>query len=112
MRTPKSAAPGRPFSEIKEKLLADAEVRQAYEDAAPEFELVRSILALRLERGMTQAELAQAAGTKQPAIARLESGRHRGVSLTTLEKLAHALDARLVVRLEPAEKTPTPHTAA
>jgi len=112
MRTKRDTAPGRAFSELKEKLLADAEVRQAYEDEAPEFELVRSLLALRLERGMTQAELAQAAGTKQPAIARLESGHHRGVSLTTLEKLAHALNARLVVRLEPAEESPPSHTAA
>ena len=90
----------RPFSELKKRLLADPEVLDAYEEMAPEFELVKSIIALRKAHGMTQDDLAKAIGSKQPAIARIESGRYRGMSLSTLEKMAHALDARLVVRLE------------
>jgi DNA-binding XRE family transcriptional regulator len=90
----------RPFSELKKQLLANPEVLAAYEEMAPEFELVKSIIELRKAHGMTQDDLAKAIGSKQPAIARIESGRYRGMSLSTLEKMAHALDARLVVRLE------------
>jgi len=36
----------------------------------------------------------------QPAIARIESGRYRGMSVKTLEKLAHALKAKLIIRFE------------
>ena len=90
----------RPFSELKKRLLANPEVLAAHEEMAPEFELVKSIILLRKAHGMTQDDLAKAIGSKQPAIARIESGRYRGMSLSTLEKMAHALGARLVVRLE------------
>ena len=42
--------------------------------------------------------------TKQPAIARIESGRYRGMSVATLGKMARALDARLVIRFKDAKK--------
>jgi transcriptional regulator with XRE-family HTH domain len=55
------------------------------------------------------------AGTTQPYVAKLESGRIKNLGLKTLVKCATALDARLTVRLVPrhaapaarATKTPT-----
>ena len=95
---------GDDFSEYKKNLLEDPEVRAAYDELEPEFELIASLIALRGRRGMSQDDLAEAVGTKQPAIARIESGRYRGMSVATLEKMARALDAKLVIRFEEAKK--------
>jgi len=54
---------------------------------------------LRLSRGLTQADLARKIGTKQPAIARIEQGHTP--SLRTLLRITKALNARLIIRLEP-----------
>lgn len=51
---------------------------------------------LRHDAGLTQAELADRMGTTQSAIARLEGGGTRP-TLETLEKLASAVGADLVV---------------
>ena len=48
----------------------------------------------RLEKGLTQAELAKKVGTKQPSIARLESGE-TPPSILFLNKIAKALDTHL-----------------
>lgn len=55
---------------------------------------------LRLERGMTLQDLACAAGTSTPTMHRYEGGWTR-FSLTTLRKIAEALNADLEVALVP-----------
>ena len=57
------------------------------------------IAAARRRKGLTQAELARRLGTTQAAIARLE--RDGALPrMRTLQRLAEALGAKLVVRLE------------
>ncbi|NLC36045.1 MAG: helix-turn-helix transcriptional regulator [Alcaligenaceae bacterium] len=48
-----------------------------------------SVAKLRLNAGLSQAELANMMGTQQPAIARLEKGQTEP-QLSTIEKLAEA----------------------
>lgn len=50
----------------------------------------------RYELGLTQQEVATAAGTSHSAISRLESGTHTP-SLATLQKIAAVLDEELVL---------------
>lgn len=57
----------------------------------------------RAQAGMTQAELAEAAGTSQPAVAAYESGS-RSPSVRTLDRLMRATGARLEVSLRPAPR--------
>lgn len=52
--------------------------------------LGRQVRALRLQRGMTQEQLAEAAELSVPYISHIERGRKRA-SLETLERLAEAL---------------------
>jgi ribosome-binding protein aMBF1 (putative translation factor) len=54
----------------------------------------------RLERGLSQRELAERVGTTQSAIARLERGG-RPPRIDTLLNIADALDCELVVELRP-----------
>ena len=51
--------------------------------------------------GLTQRELASRMGTSQAAIARLEAGGV-GATLTTLQKVATALNLEVAVHLRPA----------
>jgi len=76
------------------------EYRQAYEAMAPEFELAAAIIAARMQAGLTQAELADRMGTKQPYIARLEAGA-TNPSHKTLERIAAATGSRLRIQFEP-----------
>ncbi|MEN8115013.1 MAG: helix-turn-helix transcriptional regulator [Actinomycetota bacterium] len=56
---------------------------------------------LRLTAGLTQAELAHAAGTSQPTIAAYESGR-KSPTLRTLTRIARAVGLETVVNFTPA----------
>ncbi len=84
-----------PYEEVREQLLADTEVRRAYEALEPAYQVAR----LRIKRGLTQQQLAELVGTKQPSIARLESGRS-SPNLAFLQRVVAALDGRLTVTIE------------
>lgn len=88
-----------PFSQIKEEWLKDPELKRLYEESAAEYELMASLIEKRLAKGLTQSALAKKVGTKQSAIARLESGRYNP-SLAFLRKVATALDTKLVVSMK------------
>ena len=83
---------------IRRRTAADPELAAAVEVESARMELARRVRQLRERRKLTQGELAALTGTKQPNIARLESGR-AGPTLAFLEKVAIALGARLDVRL-------------
>jgi len=87
------------WEEHKNKLLEKPAFRQAYEDLEPDYQLIKSIIEQRKNKGISQAELARKAGTRQSAIARLESGTYNP-SLRFLKKVARALDARIEIKLK------------
>lgn len=82
------------YSQFKREILKKREIKAAYEALGPEFEVMAALIKRRLEKGLTQQELAKRVGTKQSAIARLESGIYNP-SLDFLRKVTEALDARL-----------------
>jgi HTH-type transcriptional regulator/antitoxin HipB len=82
-----------------ERTGAGEAVQVGYERARRAFEIGEQVRRLRDERSMTQEELAEKAGTSQPAIARLEAGGAEP-KLDTLERIGHALGVELVVRFE------------
>jgi DNA-binding XRE family transcriptional regulator len=87
------------FKDMKASAMKDAEFTREYEALREEFELSREVIELRKQRNMTQKELAAKAGTSQPAIARLESGRYKNISLAFLRKVGKALGAQTEVHL-------------
>ncbi len=86
------------FKAFKKQALKNPEVKKAYDALEPEFALASALIGMRVKRGLTQAALAKKMGTKQSAIARLESGTYNS-SLKMLEKVAKALDAKLTVKI-------------
>src|SRR5262249_39052164 len=66
------------------------------------FQVGRNAVYLRQYRGWSQARVAKAMGTSQPAIARIEGG-DENITLETLRRLAIALEGRLRLALEPSD---------
>jgi ribosome-binding protein aMBF1 (putative translation factor) len=58
----------------------------------------------RTRAGLTQQELAERVGTKQPVIARLEDADYEGHSLSMLQRIAEALNQMLDVRFLPRKQ--------
>ncbi|MDA2922548.1 helix-turn-helix transcriptional regulator [Patescibacteria group bacterium AH-259-L07] len=82
------------YKTLKSQLLKDKEVKKAYDELGPEFELIQLIIEQRLKQGLTQAELAKKIGTKQSAISRLERGTYNP-TVSFLRKIAEALGTEL-----------------
>lgn len=82
------------YKKLLDKYLKNPIVRREYERLGPEFELIEAVIAKRIEKKMTQKELAHKIGTKQSAIARLESGG-ANPSFAFLRKIADALGVSL-----------------
>lgn len=87
-----------PFEQVKAELLANPEVKAAYDALEPAYQIAR----LRIEAGLTQAQLAELVGTKQPSIARLERGQTQP-SVEFLSRIATALGMRLEMRFVPVD---------
>ena len=67
-----STAPSGSWQVHKRKLLKDPGVRKEYEKLDLEYQVVHALIGARIERGMTQQELATALNTKQSVISRAE----------------------------------------
>jgi len=84
------------YRQFKYRLLKNPQIKKAYKELGPEFEVVTLLLEMRLKKHITQREVAKRAGTKQSAISRFESGTYNP-SLSFLYKVADALNAELKV---------------
>ena len=91
------------FDDLLNKELRDPEFKAEYEALEDEFILAKEIMQLRKSNKLTQKELAKLAGTSQPAIARLESGNYKNLSLSFIRKVAEALGAVTEIHLKKAQ---------
>ncbi len=76
------------WKSVRDSVLADPEVKAEYDALDNEFNVARAVIALRSQSGLTQRELAERIGIKQPQLARIESGKQ----LPKLETLALLAD--------------------
>lgn len=87
----------RTWTEVKKDLLKNEKVALEYEKLKPRYELISQLIEARRKKGFTQEELARRMGTKQSAIARVESG-NANPSIGFLEKVAFALGSKLTIQ--------------
>lgn len=87
------------IKDAAEEWLQDPEIAKAYDDLAEEFALAAALIEARSKADMTQEEVAQAMGTTQAVIARLESGRTMP-STRTLQRFAEATGSKLRISFE------------
>ncbi|SRR5579884_2838791 len=97
----------RSWKDLKQELLRNETVRQAYEDLEPEFQAARAVIALRATRGLTQEQLAARAHVQRPVLSRIE-GAKVIPAIPTLERLAAALNAKVEIRFVNHRNKPLP----
>ena len=92
---------------VLEKVTANkASIQAGIAKARINLQLAQMIYDARTRAGLSQRQLADLVGSKQPVIARLENADYEGHSLTMLQRIASALEHRLDVRFIPERRTP------
>jgi transcriptional regulator with XRE-family HTH domain len=97
-----------PVEEVAKEWMKNPAFVAEYDALEDEFAMAESFIRARANAHMTQEEVAQAMGTTQAVVARLESGRAKP-STRTLERFAEATGTRLRISFEPVGR---PHAAA
>lgn len=90
------------FERFRNEQLQDPEFLEYYLDMLPAADISKAIIAARLDRDLSQKELAELTGIHQTDISRLE--RCEGSpSLKTLKKLAKGLGLAVRIQFVPIE---------
>lgn len=86
--------------EMKKMLFEkDPDLENEYNDLKPLYDIKRQLIQYRIEKGLSQKQLADIIGTKQSAISRLESGDYNP-SVIFLGKIAHALGKEIHISIQ------------
>lgn len=85
------------FDRYLAKQLQDPAFAARFEQAGEAWEVALQIAALREQAGMSQKELAKRLKTSQQQVSRLESANYEGHSLSTLRRIADALNAEVQI---------------
>lgn len=83
---------------IERRKQTDPEFAREYESGYENFKIGEMLKQARLERGLTQEELAARLHTKKTAISRIEN-HAEDIRLSTLERYARALDKKLRIAI-------------
>ena len=95
------------MSELVEKLrnsFQDADYRHEYAEECLNTMIATQIKVLREQRKMTQGELAEHTGMRQPRIPLLEDSNYSNWTINTLKRFAKAFDVALSVKFETFSK--------
>lgn len=87
------------FEKHKKELMKNPAFKKEWEATRLEREIARAVIRARIERGLTQKQLAEKLKTRQSVISRLES-MNTTPSLTFLKRLAVALNVSLQVQFK------------
>ena len=93
---------------LDDEIEKDPAFKAQVDEALNEMRIEQDLVALREHRGLSQVELAKRIGISQPAVARLEAGRIKNLTLRTLARYAAAVGGQ--VRIEIA-KQPKPRSS-
>lgn len=85
---------------ILDEKMKDPEFCEAFNECEREFQIAQEIVKLRKKSGLTQTELAKRAHTSQSAIARLEAGEHKNITLSFLNRVCMALGTIPEIKLK------------
>ncbi len=81
------------------ELKSDAELRREVEETLNRMRIEQDLAELRERRNLSQRQLADMLGVKQPVIARIESGQGKNLELRTLIRIAAALGAKVKITI-------------
>lgn len=87
------------WEDFEKELFKQPGFKEAQEETRLEYEIARALIKARIEKGLTQAEVAKRMNTKQSVISRVENAK-TVPSLSFLKRLAHVLDASLHIQFK------------
>lgn len=82
------------WEEFLERELSDPAEAASWAETLPKIDLAANVCLLRMERGLSQKQLAEAAGLSQPRITDIERG-DANPTLLTITRIANALGVRV-----------------
>lgn len=85
------------WEDFEKELFKRPGFKKAWEETRLEYEIARAIIKARIEKGLTQAEIAKRMNTKQSVISRVENAKTMP-SLAFLKRLAEVLGTSLQVQ--------------
>ncbi len=85
---------------ISEELDKDPVLAELVAQDLRELNLSKKLKERRKELGISQTDLARLVRTKQPAISRIESGRHDNIQIATLSRVARTLGFKMEISLK------------
>lgn len=85
---------------VQERMKRSGRYRRAYARYGRQIDLAMLVYQMREAAGLTQAELAERAGTTQSVIARLEDAEYTAHSLKTIEKIAAVCGVTLTLHAQ------------
>ena len=91
------------YAEFKKKSLENPEVKAAYDELQPEYDIIQAMIDARKSQNMTQKDLSEATGITQADISRIENGT-RNPSLEMVKRLAAGMGMRLKLEFIPVQR--------
>ncbi len=82
--------------QLHEELIKNSKYKKAYDDLEIEFRIYEALIRTRIEKKLTQKQLAEKLGIAQSALARFESGR-TNPTLSFLQKVTRGLGLKLTI---------------
>jgi len=86
------------WKKAKNIISSDPEVAKELKQNELEYQLISEVIKARIEKKITQKDLAELIGTKQSNISRFENG-NANPSIDFLKKVADALDKKIEIHL-------------
>lgn len=87
----------RPYEEMRAEIMADPVFKKRWDARANQRRVTRNLIEARIKHKLTQRQLAERIGIKQPSLARIERGTYLP-SIATLQKIATGLGKKLEIR--------------
>jgi Predicted transcriptional regulator with C-terminal CBS domains len=91
------------FEELLEEYLTDEKFKEEWDKLEVEYAIKSAIIKARIERRMTQKELAEKSGIDRADISKMETG-NCNPTIKKLQKLALGMGKKLVVNFVPLGK--------
>lgn len=85
--------------QLKAELMKDPEFRREYEKLETKYQIARQVIEARLQRKVSQEQLAKKARTGQAVISRLE-GADTKPSISLLQRIARALGTEFHITIK------------
>lgn len=85
------------LQKLKQRALANVEVKNEYDKLESEFSFIDQLLTMRTKAGLTQEQVAERMHTQKSNVSRLEKG-NANPSWSTLLKYAHACGFELTLK--------------